>query len=526
MRLHRRLLMALCAALMGMATVPGAPAQTPAAPDPGPVPRAVCGPGSNPETGAQGRVPLADIESGRAQQGYTCNMVEVSRYGEHAGYKVFRYVDAAGHECAYYDSTLLFPKDAFTAGPDLTGVYVLDMTDPAHPVKTANLVTPAMLSPHESLYLHEGRGLLMADMGSPITQLGFVDIYDVSQDCRHPVLLHSSPLGFLGHESGLSPDGNTFWVTSTGARTIVPLDITNPRVPVPLWIGTEWSGHGLRVSEDGNRLYIADVSDGLHILDVSEVQSRVPNPTVREISHLTWPEISIPQVAIPVSIGGHPYVVEIDEFASNFSDLDKADVGAARIIDIGDETKPKVISNIRLEVHMPEAQVGEQRDDPGAASSLAGYTGHYCNVPRHDDPGIVACSFILSGLRVFDIRDPYHPKEIAYFNKPVNPTQPGDPPNSYAMSSPTFVPERGEIWYVDGNSGFWALRVTNGVWPFTASSSKASASEPAPHVKAGRSGDRPLPATGVPAAPVAGAAALIVAAVVLWLWSRRTGRRT
>ena len=31
------------------------------------------------------------------------------------------------------------------------------------------------------------------------------------------------------------------------------------------------------------------------------------------------------------------------------------------------------------------------------------------------------------------------------------------------MSSPSFVPERGEIWYSDGLSGFYAVRLTNGV---------------------------------------------------------------
>ena len=30
------------------------------------------------------------------------------------------------------------------------------------------------------------------------------------------------------------------------------------------------------------------------------------------------------------------------------------------------------------------------------------------------------------------------------------------------MSSPSFVPERGEIWYSDGLSGFYAVRLTNG----------------------------------------------------------------
>jgi hypothetical protein len=66
----------------------------------------------------------------------------------------------------------------------------------------------------------------------------------------------------------------------------------------------------------------------------------------------------------------------------------------------------------------------------------------------------VACSFIASGLRVFDIRDPRHPREIAYFNPPGTPSAP-----YRALSAPTFAPERNEIWYTDGNYGFFALRL-------------------------------------------------------------------
>jgi len=38
--------------------------------------------------------------------------------------------------------------------------------------------------------------------------------------------------------------------------------------------------------------------------------------------------------------------------------------------------------------------------------------------------------------------------------------------SNWAMSSPSFAPERGEIWYSDGFQGFYAVKVTNGVWPF------------------------------------------------------------
>jgi len=158
-----------------------------------------------------------------------------------------------------------------------------------------------------------------------------------------------------------------------------------------------------------------------------------------------------------VTIAGRPYVIAMDEFD------DKGKIGAARIIDISDETKPFVISNIKLEVNMPEHQAA-LANDPGFSGPFQGYRGHYCNVATRQDPDVVACTFILSGLRLFDIRDPYVPKEIAYFNPPVWPGNGVQSAGNFAMSSPTIIPERSEIWYSDGNSGFYALRVKNGVW--------------------------------------------------------------
>jgi len=79
---------------------------------------------------------------------------------------------------------------------------------------------------------------------------------------------------------------------------------------------------------------VAGINSGQIILDTSEVQARVPNPTVREVSRLQWDSMSVPQNAIPVTIGGHPYTVQIDEFGT------QQEVGAGRIIDIGDEAHP------------------------------------------------------------------------------------------------------------------------------------------------------------------------------------------
>ena len=479
-------------------------------------PKATCGPGSRPETGLQGRVSPDDHASGRAADGFTCNTELVGSYTEpdaqatYGGFKVERYVDAQGQECAFYDTTLLFPTDVFDG---TAGVNVMDMSDPSRPRLAKTLVTPAMLSPHESLVLSQERGVLAAVLGNPAFGPGVVDVYDVSQDCLNPTLKAVSPVGILGHESGMAPDGRTFYSASPGTSTIFAVGLDDLSLPTLLWQGS-YPSHGLSVSDDGNRIYVAGL-DGLIILDTTEVQARVTNPEVPLVSTLSWDTMSIPQNALPITVDGRPYLIEIDEFGS----LSK--VGAARIIDIEDETKPSIISNLRLEVHQPE-HFGTLAGDNGA-TSFQGYAGHYCSVPKRDDPGIVACSMILSGLRVFDIRDPHHPKEIAYFNAPVQPREFGDPSN-FAMSSPAFVPERGEIWYSDGFSGFYAVRVTNGVWPFAGEAAPeptpaTTAVAPPPPV-AGRVAS--LPATGGEI-PLVFVVTTVVSALLL-LWALRGSR--
>ncbi|HEX4916840.1 MAG TPA: hypothetical protein VFV43_02965 [Limnobacter sp.] len=441
--------------------------------EPTATPQGQCGPGSRPETGMQGRVSQADHDAGLAATGFSCNMQLVGSFapervnGTVGGFKVERYRDKSGRDCAYADSTLLFPTNL--ADQEL-GVNVFDMSDPTQPVRTARLVTPAMLSPHESLVVSQEGGVLAAVLGNPSYGPGIVDVYDISEDCRNPVLKSSTPLGVFGHESGLSPDGKTFYSASPGTSTIVALDISEPSTPRPLWYG-RYASHGLSLSPDGNTAYVASISDpaGMLVLDVTDIQARKANPQVKEISSVTWDTVTIPQNAIPFTQNGKQYVMEVDEYSRGSGafpvGIHGDVVGAARIIDMSNPQQPKVISNLRLDVHNLKNRA-EIADDPGAQNPTGGYAGHYCNIPTRVNPTIVACSMILSGLRVFDIRDPANPVEVAYYNAPIKDrflTQPA-PASNWAMSSPAFVPERKEIWYTDGYQGFYVVRVTNGAW--------------------------------------------------------------
>jgi hypothetical protein len=426
-------------------------------------PQVPCGPGARREPGIQGRVP-----AGAAALGLQCNAEAVGRHGQSGGFKVLRYVDRAGRECAFYDTALLFPLNALKASADSLGVAVLDMADPTKPVQTATLLEPPMLSPHESLVLNEERGLLAAVNGNPSAYPGVVSIYDVSQDCRTPVLQSTAPVARLGHESGFSPDGRTFWATSTAFGQVTAIDVSNPKDPRPVWQG-RFNSHGLSLSRDGRLAYATDTGGELVVLDVREVQDRLPNPKVREISRLTWDKASIPQNAIPFSRDGRRYVIETDEYTDGTTGGgDRDAVGAARIIDVTEPAMPRMVSHLRLQVHQPEdhrAAAG----DPGAFSPVQGYAAHYCDVPGEDEPLVVACSMIASGLRVFDISDLEAPKEIAYHVAPTRArAENGFQASAFAMSKPTVVAARREVWYSDGTAGFHTVRVAPAVWPTAA----------------------------------------------------------
>jgi hypothetical protein len=480
--------------LGALATGPGqtpemAPKQTNPEPPLTATPRAKCLTSKHPEPGIQGRVP-----EGSAANGLDCNVTQIGHQGDSGGFKVYRYTDAQGHECAYYDTALLFPLNAFNpAGPSI-GVIVLDMSNPAKPLQTDNLTALPMMTPHESLNLNTARGLLAAVDGNPATEPGVVAIYDVHNDCRHPVLQSQQLLAKFGHESGFSQDGRTFYATGTAVKSITAIDVTDPQNPHILWQGNVIS-HGMQLSDDGNRAYIADVTGGdMGILDTSEIQARKPDPQVKEVSRLTWKSASLPQNAIPFTKDGKPYVLEFDEYTAgtlNPSGGDKDAVGAGRIIDISDEKKPRVISNLRLQIDQPkEHKAATDAGDPGTGNPAQGYAAHYCNIPTRTDPRVVACSFIASGLRVFDISDLTKPKEIAYFvAPPTKRVENGGTNSDFAMSQPTIVPDRREVWYTDGETGFYVLRVDRRVWPTEAAANNpggggaCSARTPSKHVK-------------------------------------------
>ncbi|MFI7667066.1 LVIVD repeat-containing protein [Nocardia sp. NPDC049526] len=368
-------------------------------------PRADCGPGSMPETGLQGDVSAADRDSRRSTQGYTCNMSMVGNYaGRGAGI-----TSTSFDHCAYLGS--FFPGDLISEG---RGVQVLDVSDPAHPRPTVTLTEPAMLAgTWESLKVNSERKLLVGT-GVPVGEgVGYLSVYDVS-DCAYPKLLNPGPgtnllmpLPITTHEGGWSPDGRTYWASGVAPGFVSAVDLTDPTDPHVIWQGlTGIEAHGFGISPDGNRMYLSALG-GFTVLDISAVQRRDPNPQVTHIGRTFWTDGWATQHSIPVTYDGKPYLYTVDEGGS----------GGVKLIDISNDTAPKVAGKVKLEINLL------QNIDSNIGSSMGGsafaYESHYCAADRPDNPTALACGWISSGIRIFDVRDPHNIREIAYFKPPA-----------------------------------------------------------------------------------------------------------
>lgn len=428
-----------------------------------PVPKAACGENDPVETGLQGQVSAEDRASARSLEGFRCNLELVGQSaGEGASWQMAWFDD-----CAYYDTATGRAPESGSAKPAQMhpGVVVLDVADRAAPVPTAYLATTAMIDPWESLKVADKRGLLGAASANNGTGGPERDLYDISGDCKAPALLSSAPVApageVAGHEGNFAQDGLTYYIGDRAQQHYVAVDVTDA---TQLKLLLSWPNlgttHGITTNVDGTRGYFSNASgNGLVIADTSEVQSRAPTPDITVVSEFYWTDGRQAQQTLPVFIGGKPYILFVDELGK----------GAARLINIEDEKNPKLASRLMLEVHDPANANATSEANEG---TIFGYEGHYCGVDDMANATVAACGYFQSGLRVFDIRDPYQPREIAYYNPPASPGyKAGSNFNltgecgtvDWTSSYVKVDLARGELWFTSHCNGFQVVRFTRPV---------------------------------------------------------------
>lgn len=474
-----------------------------------------CSPDDLPEADdqLQGDVPRADQESGRAKQGYNCGLSLVGHTPIWADPSATaaalepRDVNAnmawAG-DCAYVAGGMALFGDAPAeeeADP-AWGVAVIDASDPQAPRHVQTLRTEGALATGETLHAVETpeRSLLVVgEYGNVGKSEVPMDVYDVS-DCSEPVLLETFRWPENTHNLTITGDGRYVFATqplqvadlaplfdgdgTTGVRYLgnleqalpVPLVPTGPGPDVDDALPAELrearrSGdlsslaHEAWPSTDGSTLYIGGVtvqSEALTIADLSQWLARDeagrPLGPPRVISQRNGRGHSIRTATVRHDDGtAQRLLLHSEEAVFGTaegcwpSDLNPfAGPAEPWLTDITDEADPVLLSQFGLEINRRE-------NCPAQLDSGVDASSHYHDVDDPDDTTFAMVSMWNAGLRVFDIRDPERPVEVAYFN-------PGDVGRDgvvldKAWGHVRWVPETGHLWFATESGGFWVVEL-------------------------------------------------------------------
>jgi hypothetical protein len=462
----------------------------------GPVPKAQCGPYDWTESGLQGQTTTWERVSGDSEGGYNCNLELV---GQFRGEGAFSQDGPAFFDHCVYMGTENKP---LTLHP---GIVVIDVSDPANPRATQYLDdTPAGLNSHENVKVNVPRKLLgLAQSNGP----NFA-VYDLSVDCAHPILASSITVpNSMGHMGGWAEDGMTYYIGQQfmGVGGILPvIDVSDPynaKVLLTWTFDGDGRPHDLSTNADGTRLYAGQPGtfgaaptasqfgpDGLVILDVSDIQFRRPNPQIKIVSKIFWDDQGTTEQMLPFSSNGHSYIVSTDESGgqAGVGGLAAACArgasayGYSNVIDITDEKNPKIVSKIMLEIHDPANCASFLNEAADVGAGILDYSTERCNVDRPLNPTMIACGSRGTGHRVYDIRDPLHPAEIAYWKGPAPRTAFLPASGSWSAGvDRTVEKEAGlphfqkvpaadgkgrelQLWVVGDGNGFQVLRFSDG----------------------------------------------------------------
>ncbi len=358
------------------------------------------------------------------------------------------------------------------------GWSILEVTDPSAPQYAAFIPGPEN-SWTIQIQVAEGKMITALERiapgwggadGRPFAE-GFL-IWDVS-DPRAPRRLGHYRTGSTGthrnfydggalvHAAGGAPgfDGKIYQVVDIS-------DPGNPREASRFWLpeqkdgapksGAKFSLHG-PAHVEGNRAYLSYGDGGGIILDISDVSRP------KMVSQLTFHGLCSRQ-------GIHTYfplprrglaLINDEAIAENGDES----LNLAGIVDIKDEKEPRLISLFPQPLPPPESGLKNFFAKGGR------FGPHNQHHPNHqacleDRDDVAYLTYFNAGLRVYDIRDPRAPKEIACFIPPDPKERIGTKPSRLvAQVEDVLVDRRGCIYISEKNQGIYILRLKE-IWSY------------------------------------------------------------
>jgi hypothetical protein len=387
-----------------------------------------------------------------------------------------------------------------TDGPEPnTGVFVVDISDPASPEVVHEIRQPNEANPGESsreLRVLPDKGLLIvlnhgcselihgctnASQAGRTVATSNYRFYDITGDnAAQPQLVSTyfpsrnqaqSPHEFFIWTDPLRPSRVLMYQTtpstdSSGRENLIVTDISKARegefAEIEKWttvIGNAQRDnrlHSLTVSHDGRRAYLAYLGGGFLVADTSDFAENKPAPTFRLVTpvenRVFWTD---PGAHSAIKVPGTTWALTTDEVYGAVLPGHGCPWGWVRMIDIAAEDRPRVAAEYKLPVNEPSycETVSEQRDN------FSSFASHNPTLTR----SLAILTWHSAGLQAIDLADPANPKPAAeYVPEPLPSVQLEDPALSSGEDKVVMwsfpIVKEGLIYVVDLRNGLYVLR--------------------------------------------------------------------
>ena len=360
------------------------------------------------------------------------------------------------------------------------GWSILDVTDPTTPQLVTYIPGPENTWTIQ-IQVAEGKMITALERIAPgwggVDGQAFAEgffIFDVSEPTK-PRRIGHFQTGSTGTHRNFY-DGGNFIHAAAGAPGMAGkiyriVDIADPAKPREVGrfslpeqasgataSGLKFSLHGPAHIE-GARAYLSYGDGGAIILDVSELSRP------RMVSQLAFRGITATQgIHTFLPLPRRRIALVNDEAIRENGD---ENLNMAGVVDISNESQPRLISLFPLPEPPAETGLNNFYEKGGRfGPHNQHHPNHQACLEERDDMAYL--TYFNAGLRIYDIRDPRAPKEIAYFIPPDPKTRIGTKPSQLvAQTEDVLVDRRGCVYISDKNQGIYILKLNN-VWPYVA----------------------------------------------------------
>ena len=401
-------------------------------------------------------------------QSYASN-VEVVGYAGLNGIPAFKMaIHRAGERWYLYAAALWEP-----------GLHVLDITDPHRPRHVRFITGPANTW---TLQVQVSAGRMITSLerilpgwgGDPDGSFdeGFV-IWSLEEP-ENPRPLGQFRTGGSGTHRNYYDGGRYVYATGLpegyDGHILQIVDIDDPAHPVEIsrwWRKGQWIAGGEEgvpfgtllhggAYVQGHRAYLPYSAGGFVILNIEDER----NPRLVSDLPFSPPFQSFIAVHSAVPLTGRPLVVVNSEAIAENCD---EPLGYAGIVDVSDETAPRLISVFPLPKPPEDAPYRNFCEKGGRFGPHNQHQPQYQDVLLADE-NVVFLTYFNAGLRIYDISDERLPKEVGYFIPPDPVNRCGPLPKSalVCQSEDVLVDARSNIFMTDKNHGIYVLRFDGG----------------------------------------------------------------